>query len=136
LERIVRRMGFGFTISFLSSETCRFRRAGYIIKKRQMPMGTEMPPICQLSMARLSAGKNWDRASPTSMQRPTQTARYLSKTPRALPPSELSAILNLRLSDIMAKIVYRRKCHNRSILCPSAASHPSYYKFPLSLKIR
>jgi len=123
LERIVRRIGLGFTISFLSSETCRLRRAGYIIRKRQMPMGTEMPPICQLSMARLRAGKNWDRANPATIQRPTQTAKYLSKTPRALLPSELSAILNLKLSDIMAKIVYLKKHRTRPTKCPSKASH-------------
>ena len=104
-------MGLGFTISFLSSETCRLRRAGYIIRKRHMPMGTEIPPICQASMARLRPGKNWDRASPTTMQIPTQIARYLSKTPRALPPSVLSTILNLKLSDVMSKIVYRKDHH-------------------------
>jgi hypothetical protein len=95
LEKIVKRMGLGFIINFLSSESCRFRSAGYIIRKRHMPMGTEMPPIFNASIARLKSGNNWDKANPTTMQMPIQTARYLSNNPRALPLSEPSTIINL-----------------------------------------
>jgi hypothetical protein len=50
-ENSVRMMGFGFLANFLSSSNWRFRRAGYIIRKRQIPIGIEIPLTCQLSIA-------------------------------------------------------------------------------------
>jgi len=54
LLKIVRKMGFGFFISFRSSDSWRLRTAGYIIKKRHNPMGMLMPRICHAFSATLS----------------------------------------------------------------------------------
>jgi len=93
LENRVSRMGLGFLASFLSSSSLRLRRAGYIIRKRQMPMGIDMPLTCQLSIARLSQGMYWDNTRPTTMQRPTQMARYLSNNPRLFSSSDILDLL-------------------------------------------
>ena len=82
LEKRVSIIGFGFLASFFSSSSRRFRRAGYIIRKRQMPMGIEMPLTCQPSIAWLRPGRYWESSRPTAMHRTTQRARYFSKYPR------------------------------------------------------
>ena len=81
-ETIVKIIGFGFLASFFSSENCRFRRAGYIIRNRHMPMGMEIPANCTLLMARLSSGTICESAKPVSMHKNTHNARYFSKNPR------------------------------------------------------
>jgi len=67
-------MGLGLRPSFLSSSSWRFSRAGYIIRKRQMPMGIEMPRICQESSAWPMPGTSCERAIPAAMQSATHSA--------------------------------------------------------------
>jgi hypothetical protein len=76
---MVKRIGFGFFASFFSSLNCRFNRAGYIMRKRHMPMGMDIPANCKPLIAWLSSGRTWERKSPASMHKKTQTTRYFSK---------------------------------------------------------
>jgi len=91
LENRVSAIGLGLLASFLSSSSRRFRRAGYIIRNRQMPMGMEMPPTCQLSMARLRPGRYWESIRPIAMHSATQAARYFSKDPRRISVADIRA---------------------------------------------
>jgi hypothetical protein len=80
-EKMVKAIGFGFRSNFFNSLNWKFNKAGYIIKNKHTPIGIEIPPICQLLIATLSAGMYWDSTKPMTMQRATHTARYFSKTP-------------------------------------------------------
>ena len=82
LLNMVRNIGFGFLISLRSSDSWRLSTAGYIMRKRQMPMGTLIPRICHAFNAILRPGMTWLRMSPVAMHAATQTARYFSKVPR------------------------------------------------------
>ncbi len=81
LLKSVSTMGLGFSASFLSSSSLRFRSAGYIMRNRHTPMGTLIPLICQPSIAWLSPGRYCDSIRPMPMQAMTQNAKYLSKAP-------------------------------------------------------
>jgi hypothetical protein len=83
----VRIMGLGLWKSFFNSSNCRFRSAGYIIRNRQTPIGTEIPPICMLLIVTLSTGKYWARNNPIRMHKTTHTAKYFSKIPSLRPVS-------------------------------------------------
>ena len=82
LLNMVSMMGFGFSMRLRSSDSWRFRRAGYIMRKRQMPMGTLMPLTCQALRAVLIPGTVWLRTRPRAMHAATHPARYFSNVPR------------------------------------------------------
>ena len=71
-------IGLGWSFSFFSSDTCRFSKAGYIMKNKQMPMGIEMPLTCQESIVSPIPAIVWDKMMPTTMQSATHIARYFS----------------------------------------------------------
>ena len=79
-------IGFGLFFSFFSSDICRFNMAGYIIRNKQMPMGMEIPRICQESMASPIPGTVRESTTPTTMQSATHRARYFSNLLIILPP--------------------------------------------------
>jgi hypothetical protein len=74
----VKIIGFGFFAIFFNSLSCRFRRAGYIIRKRQTLIGIEIPANCRLLIAKLRSGINCERVSPVSIHSKTHNARYFS----------------------------------------------------------
>jgi hypothetical protein len=74
-------IGFGFLANFFNSLNCKFKSAGYIIKKRQIPIGIDIPANCKSLIAILNSGRNWERKSPAIIHKRTHKARNFSKTP-------------------------------------------------------
>lgn len=79
-EKNVINIGVGVCFSFFSSEPFKFKTAGYIMKNRQIPIGTEIPRMEKLTI--LSAALVYlESRTPTSMQSGIHITKYFSKPP-------------------------------------------------------
>jgi len=78
---IVRSMGFGFLTAFLMSLKAMPTTVGYIIKKRQIPIGIDNLANFKESRYCPKLGKNLPSRRPTMMQLAIHKVRYFSKIP-------------------------------------------------------
>src|SRR6056297_3138835 len=104
LDKRVKRMGLGFSLSFLISDIWTFMSAGYIIKKRQIPIGIDIPWNCHESMVSPIFGIYFERSNPIPMQTTTHTTRYFSKMDSISSP--LSSPLEIREMLVFSPFVF------------------------------
>ena len=78
-------MGFGFFPNFFNSEAWMLSIAGYIIKNRQIPIGTEIPDTCHELIASPTPGITWDKNIPSNIQIPIHSGKYFSKILSSFP---------------------------------------------------
>ncbi len=73
--------GLGLPAAFFTSPKAMPSTVGYIMKKRQMPMGIEIWENLRESRYSPKLGRYRPSSNPTTMQMPIQTVRYFSKIP-------------------------------------------------------
>jgi hypothetical protein len=66
-----------------------FSIAGYIIRKRQIPIGTDIPANCHESIASLIPGTTSERMIPRTIQMAIQSGKYFSKVLSSFPGNSL-----------------------------------------------
>ena len=144
----VRKTGFPLRPALTTSAKSILTMMGYIMKKRQMAIGidTTGAPFTDIaipSRERATPGAILPRSIPATMQRPTHTVRYLSKTLFILLVSLFDAILPISSRYLIASIVAERAYSstpvpgNQSLINSPLASltHISTFENPASISI-